>query len=223
VNVFLHPNADNNTTVSNNTEYKATVAPYTYSRQPVDLSIFLGTPPSSVTIKDALHSRMASPSVSFVGKNLDSKYFLNESGGRNILTVLFPHSASHLRASMSRITGSGYTGANIDLSNSITDTALASTGINFIRHQGVSLKGFAVLYRQRNGKTSSYFVCKGTSCDDGASVRRGFTSIANVSIYIKGLQGKIISSKTDVTFYSPGITSVKIDGLRAPIISAGNG
>jgi len=74
-----------------------------------------------------------------------------------------------------------------------------------------------------NNNNSFYFVRKGRSFDDGKAQRRGFESNANVTIYIKNKEGKIISSGANVTFYYPGITDVAIDGVIMPAISSGSG
>ncbi|MCD4824822.1 MAG: hypothetical protein K8S55_09445 [Phycisphaerae bacterium] len=223
VNVALHPNANNSTTVSDKREYRAKVAPHTYSGHSVYLSIFLGTPPTSVSIKDGLLARMPDKKTSFVGKYLYSTYSTNGEGRRNIVTVLFPHDDTHAKASMTRLSGSGYTGAAMDLGNSMIDYALESSGTSVVTYDGVAFRASAALWRTNNGNNVFYFVRGGKSFDDGASSRRGFASNADVGVYVRDKTGRIISPGTEVTFYYPGIVGVALDGTAAIIVDSGVG
>ena len=124
---------------------------------------------------------------------------------------------------MARISGDDYTGASVDLGDSIVDIALESSGADVVAHNGVSFRGLASLYRLNDGSTVFYFVRKGRSFNDGAKPRRGFESNADVSVYVKGKQGRIISPGAEVTFYYPGIKGVFLDGKAAPAIGSGDG
>jgi len=214
--ILFHPDSANYATVSANTEYKWTVN--RHSAHNVYLNIFLATPPSSVSV---LNGGLTNPL--YVGKYLDSKYASDPSGDISALTVLFPSDSTHAKAAMSRIAGSGYTGAKIDHGSNIIDYALESDNTSVVTHNGVSFQGLAALYRMNNNNNSFYFARKGRSFDDGKAQRRGFESNADATVYIKNKEGKIISSGANVTFYYPGITDVAIDEVSAPIISSGEG
>ncbi|HCS74010.1 MAG TPA: hypothetical protein DIW17_09060, partial [Clostridiales bacterium] len=82
-------------------------------------------------------------SNSFATKYLYSTYNTDSSQGKeNIVTVLFPHNASHAKAAMSRVSGSGFTGASINLDGGTTiDYALESLGTSNITYGGVTFRG----------------------------------------------------------------------------------
>ncbi|MCK4624222.1 MAG: carboxypeptidase regulatory-like domain-containing protein [Phycisphaerae bacterium] len=223
-NVLLHPNADNSTTVSDRLEYRAKVGPYTFSGHDVFLTVFLGTPPVSVNIRDGLFARGWDDfKGNFMGKYLYSTYETDGSGRRNIVTVLFPHDAKHAKAKMTRITGKDYTGAKVDLGNSVTDVAIESSGKKAVKCDKVSFRGLAALYRFKDKANAFYFVRKGRIFDDGAKPRQGFESDKNVTVYIKCDLGRIISPGAKVTFYCPGITGVLLDGRATPVLNSDHG
>jgi len=211
VNVVLHPNSDDCTIVSADREYMWKIGPYTYSGHDVYLSIFLGTAPASTSVKDGLLA--SGGKESFVGPYLYSTYDTDDSGLVNIVTVLFPHDSSHAKATMTRISGTGYTGASIvQDGGSFEDIALESSGTNLVTYNGVSFMGLAAWYRLEYGLLTSYFVRKGQSLDDGFTPRVGFEALNDVSIYLDGMAGRIISPGTLVTFYYPGIVGVSLGG-----------
>ena len=185
--IALHPPSGTYSTVTSNQEYKWTMKKFSSAN--VDLSIFLATPPTSVAIKNGV---VGSYGNSFATKYLYSTYNTDSSQGKeNIVTVLFPHNASHTKAAMSRVSGSGYTGASINLDGGTTiDYALESAGTSDITYGGVT--------------------------------RRGFDATGDVSVYIKDKTGNISSSGTNVTFYYPNITGVKLNGSNAQVQSSGS-
>ncbi|NLY18522.1 MAG: DNRLRE domain-containing protein [Clostridiaceae bacterium] len=223
----LHPPSTNYSAVTANTEYRWTINKLTGKN--VYLSIFLATPPSSpsssipaVAIKNGgIGGGNATNNTA--SKYLYSTYNITDSQGRkNIVTVLFPHDASHAKATMSRISGSGYTGASINHGSGTIDYALESFGTSDITYGGVTFRGLSTLYRKVNGATNFYFVRKGRNFNDGGSVRRGFSSTGDVSVYIKDKSGNITSSGSNVTFYYPGITGVKLNGSNVQVQSSGS-
>jgi len=221
-NVITHPNADNSTTISDNLEYRAKIAPHPYSGHTVYLSTFLGTEPSSVEVKDGLLARMPDENASFVGKYLYSTYDSDSSGKCNIVTILFPHDATHAKAEMTRISGSGYSGAEILLGDSITDIALESSDTTGVTCNGISFQGVACLFRLHSDSLGFYFVRGGRSFNDGEVPRHGFTSDANVGVYVKGMEGKITSSSgAEATFFYPGIKNILINGVSASVLDLG--
>ncbi len=223
VNVVLHPNSPECSTTSEKQEYRWKIGPFAYSGHNVFVSVFLGTPPTSVSVKPGLLARMGGEKNCFVGKYLYSTYDTDNKGGLNIVTVIFPHDAKHPKAKMIRVAGEDYTGAKVDLGNSVTDVAIESAGKTAVKCDKVSFRGLAALYRLKDKANAFYFVRKGKSFNDGAKPRRGFESNADISVYIKDKQGRIISPGAEVTFYYPGIKGVLLDGKAAPIIGSGNG
>ncbi|MDY7010798.1 MAG: heparinase II/III family protein [Planctomycetota bacterium] len=225
VNVVLHPNSDDCTPLADKLEYKWKIGPekQTYSGHDVFVNIFLATSPASVTVKPGLLANMGGEKNCFVGKYLNSTYETDDEGGRNIVTVLFPHDATHPKAKMTRITGSGFSGAKIDLGNSVTDLAIESDVKKAVKYDGVSFVGIAALCRLKDDSNAFYFVRKGRSFDNGAKSRRGFESDVDVSVYVKDKQGRIISPGAEVTFFYPDVTGVLLDGKAVPILASDDG
>jgi hypothetical protein len=219
VNVVLHPNSDDCTVVSADREYRWRIGPYTHSGHNVYLSIFLGTAPASTSVKDGLLA--SGGGKSFVGRYLYSTYDTDKNGNRNIVTILFPHDDTHIKAAMTRISASGYTGASIAHNRAVEGIALESTGASVVRYNGLSFMGLAAWYRLERGLLTSYFVRKAQSLDDGFTPRVGFEALDDVSIYLDGMAGRIVSPDTLVTFYYPGIVGVSLDGT--PLSNIGSG
>jgi hypothetical protein len=217
VNIALHPPSATYNTVLGNQEYRWAVQ--RLGTEQVSLSIFLGTAPSTVEIRDGPLSIIRGG----IFKYLYSTYGLEGPGRRSVVTVLFPHDAMHAKATMSRIIGVGYSGASINLGGGVKDIALASAVTRNVRSGRVSFRGHATLYRQNGRSVTFLFVRKGRVFNDGATQRRGFDADADVSVYLKGTTGRIISPRTDVTFYHPRITGVKLNGTTAPSLVTGAG
>ena len=215
----LHPNADNMTTITSNTEYQSQINQVTFSGHTVYISIFLGTAPTAVAVNTGVLAHMADQD--FNGKYLFSEYDTDGSGVVNVATVLFPHDSTHAKATMTRISGTGYTGASI-VQGGITDIALESAGTGIITYSGVSFQGLATWYRDDSGLVSSYFVREGSSFDDGVSPQVGFGSVSDVSIYMNEIKGRIVSPGTNVTFYYPGIGGVLLNDSPLSVISSGS-
>ena len=214
----LHPHSNGITEVSSRKEYQSLIGPYTYSGHDVYITIFLGTEPESMLFKDGLLASWSGES--FVGKYLYSTYDTDAGGKCNIVTILFPHDATHAKASMTRVSSANYTGASIT-QGSIKDIALESSGAGVVTYGNVSFKGLACWYRLNSGSSTSYFVRKGTAFDDGSSPRVGFESNGAVSIHLEGGKGRIVSPGTLVTFYYPQITGVKENGQSLTIVDSG--
>ena len=222
-NVALHPNSSlAPTVIAGNEEYKWDIEGCNYSGHPVYVTIFLGTTPYSVSIKTGYKGSYDSCSR-YYGKYLYSTYDTDIDGKASIVSVIFPHDDSHSVASMNRIALPDASGAIIDHGDLIVDYALASQGGSVVVQGGVSFSGSAAMYRKINGASQFYFMRKGTRFDDGSSSRIGYDSDSDISIYVKDRDGKIISPGTNVTFYYPGITGVKLNGSLASILDSGPG
>jgi hypothetical protein len=217
VHVALHPSSAVYSVVSPSEEYQWTINKY--SGHDVFLTIFQGTPPRSSEVKDGLLAGLGN----FIGKYLYSTYDTNRVVRRNIVTVFFPHDATHQKANMTRIEGMGYTGGGISLGDNVTDVALESSSPDTVTYNNVSFKASASLFRLQGGSVAFYFVRHGRLFGGAMSTRNGFISDKEVSLYVKGSDGKIISPGTAITFYHPGITSVLLDNEAAPLLDKGRG
>jgi len=218
--VLLHPNSKTITTVTANQEYRAAANGLVYGYgSGVALNMFLATAPASVTIKKG--GIAAFDSKSFEGEYLYSEYNLSGTPKKkNVVTVLFPEDSTHSKATMTRITGTGITGASI-AQGTVVDYAFESDGTATRSCNGVSFRGLATMYRLDDGELDFFFVRKGRVFNDGQAVREGFSSDADVSLFMEDMLGSIVSPGTNVTFYYPGIVGVHLNGSAASILSSG--
>lgn len=217
--IALHPPSTIYSVEYPDKEYKWTMNKITGTN--VDLNIFLATEPVKADIQKGV---IGSYGNSFVANYLFSTYDTNAgTGKKNIVTVLFPSNASVEKADMVSVSGSDYTGALIYLDEDTVDYALESSGSGIVKYDNCEFQGSAAMYRNDKQSTGFYFVRNGKSFSDGASKKQGFSSDGNVSVYMNGTSGSIVSKGSEVTFYSPGITGVNLDGEAANIIASGDG
>jgi hypothetical protein len=220
VNVLIHPNSDIAQTVSANKEYRWEIYKYNQSSNNTRVNVFLASEPLNVKIKDG---PLCNLSESIISQYINAEYTTDEAGKRNIVTVIFPHDKTHSKATMSRKTDEGFSGAEVVLSSSIKDYALESSGNDTITLNGVSFRGLAALYRTGANEDNFYFVRQGRYFKDGGLSPKGFVTDEDVSLYIKSKNGNIVSDGADVTLYYPDIKGIKIDGSPVTNISAGSG
>lgn len=187
----------------------------------VALSVFLGTAPTQAELKQGVIGQWAN---SFAAPYLYATYRTDSTFGRkNIVTVLYPHDGAHAKAAMAQISGYGFTGARIAPAGNTSDYALESDGARVITHEDVSWQGLAAFYRMVDGTNKFYFVRQGKSFYGGGSSGLGFSAASEVSLYMRGKEGQIISPGTEVAFIYPGISGVKLDGKTAVLKEKGNG
>lgn len=216
--VALHPNSDTDPqVVADDTEYTYTVNPHRRTTNDVKLSIFLATPPASVSFKPG---PIADRQETFRGRYLYSSYDTDPAGAARIVTVLFPHDNGHPKPAMSRVGGQLYAGAAIRHEAGAVDYALESDGATLVRHDGTQLRGLAALYRKSADGLHFYFVRRGRRFSYGD---KGFRASRPVSVYLAGSEGNIVnenSRRLAVTFYHPGVTGVTLDGDDAQLIDS---
>jgi len=216
-NILLHPNASAMSVITTDIEYRSKISDLTFSGHTVYISMFLGTTPTSISMNDGILAQM--DNAYFTGKYLRSNYNTDANGVKNVVTVLYPSDSTHTKATMARITGTGYTGASI--TQVIVDIALESAGTSTITYSGVSFRGLATWYRKSSGLVTSYFVRKGLTFNNGVSPRVGFDSTGNISLYMNKMQGRIVSLGANVTFYYHDVNRVLLNGSPLSIISSG--
>ena len=229
VNIVWHPNTSIAETVVDNIHYHSVLkvkegasGPVLYSKNKVELSTFLGTPPISVEKREMVNQMR--------GHHYRAEYLYNNYSTSNnkadILTLLFPGDQNHVIGSMTRIVSGAYTGCNIN-QGSVVDVALTSGGTASGTNETETFQCENVVYRKLEGKLLSYFV-KGTSFKSGQAIQTGFKSDTPVALCMntaadgKGISGKIISSGTKVTFYAPDISLVRLEGSILPKVNSGS-
>ncbi|MDF7808667.1 hypothetical protein P4E94_14550 [Pontiellaceae bacterium B12219] len=224
VNIVWHPNTAIVETVEDKTHYLSELkvkegakGPVLYSENNVKLATFLGTPPVSVEKREMVNQMRP--------RHYRAEYLYNNYSTRNhkadILTVLFPGDQDHEIGSMNRIGSGAYTGCRIHQGN-VVDVALTSRGTAVENYETESFQGENIVYRKVAGQLDSYFV-KGTAFESERNILPGFKSDTPVVVYLtvaaagKGMSGQIISSGSNVTFYAPAISSVKLNGVNVPV------
>ena len=219
IHIALHPPTADYSVITPGEEYEWNVNKV--SGQNVFLSVFLGTAPSEIKIRDGA---IGSWTNSFLSKYLYSTYITDSTNGKkNIVTILFPHNDTHKKADMRRISGDGYSGAEIRQNSIATIDYIIESSGEEVTYGGTTLCGLCALYRRVNNVNTFYFIRKGISFDDGNSKRKGFSAEAEVSVYMNGSNGSIVSPGTNVTFYYPGINGAKLDEMAAVIKTYGEG
>ncbi|MCC6221810.1 MAG: hypothetical protein IT291_11275 [Deltaproteobacteria bacterium] len=208
--MHLHPNSFGPTTIADGKEYRFTIDMITAENQKQEyLSIFYGTAPAAVTFPNGGIAFAQKEDGCYTAKYPKAKFVTNAQGNKSMVTVLFPHDISHPKANMTRLSGTGFSGARIDHSTS-SDYATESDGAAVVSPlSGVNYQGKASLFRASGTSNKFYFVRRGRSF---SMSNVGFTSSADVSVYMRGQTGKIVSPGATVTFMFPGITGVKLNG-----------
>jgi hypothetical protein len=205
---YLHP--ANQTTVAaiaTGMEYQATIDHYP-TVTGTKLSIFYGTPPSTVNI-EKVPSAVPDRYPGYPDHNrLESIYETDITGKLNLVTIIFPHDFSHQKPSMTRVTGEDYSGGRIDHSGSLTDIILETSGEKAYVHQEITFKGKALIVRELNHENTFYFIRKGTELDHNGV---GFTSDTPVSIYSKNNNGAIVSEGAKVILNGSSMHTMKFD------------
>ncbi|MFY0715266.1 hypothetical protein J1D01_16510 [Seonamhaeicola sp. NFXS20] len=224
INVVWHPNAATLNIIKNETEYfseikieKGDAGPRIYSENKVTLTTFLGTAPTSVEIK-----KTANQARSGYGYAADYMYanYNTTNQQADILTVFFPGDKTHQTGDLKRIVKGNYTGSKIT-QEKVVDVALTSNGETKVKYGSETFQGENIFYRKASGKFISYFV-KGKSFTSKKHIQTGFKSDDSVVVYMnvintQQLKGRIISHGTRVTFYAPGISTIKLDGVKVPV------
>ncbi|KKQ46374.1 MAG: hypothetical protein US62_C0001G0017 [Candidatus Woesebacteria bacterium GW2011_GWA1_37_8] len=224
-NIVLHPNSETTSVVTDKAEYLAPLGTNVFNNSMAGISLFLGTQPQQVDILNGVlcHWDNYDERKSIIGKYLFSTYQLDSDNKKNIVTVLFPTDANHLKPQMNRLQGNNYSGAELIHGGGVNDFLLESKGNNLITYQGASFQGPAAIFRKNNQSLNFYFVRKGRSFSYG-SERIGFESTQDLSIHLKGTNGKFYSgSENDITIYYPGIMGLLIDNLSPTVLTSGNG
>ena len=219
-NVYWHPNANNCIPLTESIEYSSNINPVTWDSNAVKLSVFLGTPPDTVALKDGVLANMNS-GASFVGKYIDARYNLDENGKAKIVTALFPHDQEHAKSTMDRFDGIDYTGVSIKHSEAITDYAVTSSSEEETNASFFSFTGDNAIVRINQGSPGFYFTTGSSSFKMGDY---GFLSDGKISLYATKVKGSIVTSEIrEVTFYNPGIHTLYISEEEVSEKASGEG
>jgi hypothetical protein len=208
VKSYFHPaNQTSVTTVKVNEEYTAGIDHYP-TITGSSLCFYYVTPPVSVNIDKVLSAVPDRYPGYPEHSRLESVYSTDMNGKRDIVTILFPFNETHEKATFNRISITGSEGCMIEQDGNVTDFVFESADLAEKTYEGTQFAGKSLLYRKINGKTSLFFVRKGTLFK---SDNTGFKSDNPATIYLKNGKGSIISGGGKVTFYDANISAVNID------------
>lgn len=184
-----------------------------------ELSFFFATAPQSINV-EKVPSAVPDRYPNYPDHNrLEANYDTDANGLGNIVTVLFPHNASHAKAAFERIVAEGFSGGSVSQSGDLIDYAFESNGEQIRQNGDVAFQGKGIVYRRINNQTAFYFVRKGMHFLDDKKI--GFEADKPVSIYLRGPSGAVIASETTrLTIKGPGAQSRQFEPA-ANVISAG--
>lgn len=223
----LHPNTLSTTGIQTDvagTEFTATIDAIALVPAKAKLTFFYATPPTIVRHLNGGIATSEAPGGGFTGRYLEAEYAAPANGQKNAATILFPHDVDHPKGSMSRVTVSGGSGATIDQGSGVVDTAIESSGTSAVTHGANTFTGKAMLCRADGaGANVFYFVRSGTSFSTSSGPPVGFTSVAPVSVHLRGTLGRIVSPGTRVRFTYPQVSEVLLNGSPVPPVGFGAG
>ncbi len=216
---MFHPNSNGREVIENLTIYDLPIGQKVSGNVSAGVRLFFATSPQSIQFERGIIATASS-----VGAWVP-EYFFNtyqiSTGGKKMVTVIFPYDASHNKATMQKISGSNYTGGQVIQGNT-TDTLIEKTGSGNAIVESASFDGKFLFFRNTSGNLNSYFAKEAKSLTFSGN-QYGINSQNNVTVQMKDRLGKIVTSGGEVTFYYPGITSVFVDNQAATTIQSGNG
>lgn len=201
-NTAWHPNSATKPEVlAERQAYRWQVSP----RSSAGLTIFLATEPASLDLYDGA---LASWQGGFVGKFLFTRYPLQPLAGRQIVTLLLPHDASHPAPKATRIAG----GASVQAAAGVQDTALeldAST--EQALPDGARVQAATVFTRRVGGRLRLLFLRDATRFTDPAL---SLSSSAPVTLVHGGGAARIhCATGTRLRLALPGLRDVRLNGI----------
>ena len=232
-NLVFHPDsADDprdNPDYSENKQYTWDISQFQENKT-TSITIFLGTAPDSVTVKESgdasYYGRIDSSLGVLEGTYIKANYNTDDDGLKNIVTVLFPHDDIHDPAEMTRITHNDYTGAKIDHGGSIVDYAIESDSGSESQYNDIYFNAKAVYSRRLGDNTISYFARHATLFmhdKDSSYNLTGFEVASGdspISIYMRQGTGKLITTglDTDIILYHPGVQGITVKDSDGTVI-----
>lgn len=205
--VILHPRSANVTTLTDNQFYKWNVKRWT--EHGAEVNVYLATPPKKVELIDGVQ---ADKSNSILTKVLKSTYETDETGGKNILTLVFPADSAHLMPAIKHTSGTHSSGAEIEINEQRMDFHIESVPhVNTPAKVG-QFKGKYLFQRISNDSVEFMLGLDITEYSQGNNeFKKGFTTENPVQLFLENKTGKVQSTYGDVTFYYPGIEQVLLN------------
>jgi hypothetical protein len=174
------------------------------------LAFIFATPNNAVTV-EKVPSAVPDRYPGYPDHNrLEAIYDIPETGISRILTLLYPHHHSQTLPVFTSIQNQTYSGGYLQHRNGDLDYMFASSLDTMQIYKDVQFQAKAVLFRETNGQTASYFICEGTHF---SSQGIGLDADEPVSIHFKNNEGAVVSPGTQITLSGPGIQSIQFDPI----------
>jgi len=220
VDVNLHPDSASVVTLAPATEYEWTVNQF--GPDDVFVSLFLATPPVQASLLDG--GLCAFDDREYVGKYLRARHLSNASGAANLLTLVVPHDATHAKPTLTRLPGGSlFSGASVAYPGGVQDFILAARQPAPIAAGQAFFLGGAMHLRLGPGGLQHYFARRASGFDDGAPQRTGFDSDADITLFVRDREVRVVSEGATVTFYEPSLTGTTWSNAAGSVTSAGLG
>jgi len=216
--VFLHPDSAALATQVAGESYRATLD--RGSAPDVTLWLHLARPPLTADLRDG--GRCAFDGGEYVGRYLAAGYTTATERAVRVLTLLVPETDALPAADFTRLSGPGFTGAEL-VGPSTQDVLAESDGAGVVALGAHSFQGRACWSRTRGGRVTGYLVLRGRSFDAGAAPAVGLTSSAELTALVEGSVLRVNSGGATVTLHEPALTGVSFTNEAASVLAAAPG
>jgi hypothetical protein len=221
VHLAFHPHTDNIETLQESSLYQSrpgpTSKPNIVGNPTTGLQIFLATPPAGVSKVAGVLAHWAdfNQHQSYVGQYLFNTYITQANQTKQIATLFFPFDAAHSVPSISRLQASGFTGAQINYPNNTTDVLIESNGTQSLSYSNIQFRARHLHLRYQTNLVHQ-FIHHAISFSSSLPGTVGISAGTPVTVFIKNLNGSIISPGTQVSFLMSGLTGITLNGNHLP-------
>lgn len=216
--VFLHPDSAALATQVAGESYLATLD--RGSAPDVTLGLHLATPPLTADVRDG--GRCAFDGGEYVGRYLAAGYTTGAARAVRVLSVLTPGTVALPAASFARLSGPGYTGAELT-GPSTVDVLAESAGTAVVAVGAASFRGRATWFRTRGGRVTGYLVLRGRAFDAGAGPAISLASSAELSALVEGSVLRVNSAGATVTIEEPALAGLTFTNAAGTVLAAAPG
>ena len=215
---YLHPaNETTIAVVSALTEYKAVIDHYPTVAN-VSASFYYLTPPKGMKI-EKVKSAIPSSYPDYPDHNrLEATYDVDESGNKNLATIVYPFSNKLQKPSFENIGTDEYNACVIPHGIAM-DYIVESKTDKQIEFAGIKALADFCMVREAGGEQLFYLVKNGLSF---TSTEYGFESTENVTIYANGTKGTILSQGANLKLTGAGMDKVNFSP-SVEVVNSGAG
>jgi len=215
---YLHP--ANQTTVNATTpltEYTVAIDHYP-TVNGSSVSFCYVTPPKEVNIEksqSAVQDRYPGyPEHS----RLEAVYNVDDSGNRNLATIIFPYNGLHQKADFLKIEEAGFNGCTVS-QGAVTDFVFETMSDIENQSDGILFHADFCLIRKAQNTVPFYLVRNGQKLSVNSI---GFESNVPVTVYARGTEGAVITKGSNVRLTGSGMENIIFEP-SVKVLSSGNG